>query len=121
MGWLLKLYSTSCYCAGFATDYLGDSDTEAKHALVLDRENRKLFVVPIAQANRFLQEQWPHVPEGEPLTMTTEEMMQSVMDALNEENWQEVSSVIDTEEIIRHMEAHYALVQEMTSWLDERK
>jgi hypothetical protein len=100
---------------------LGDSDTEAKHTLVLDREARKLFVAPIAQANRFLEEQWPRVPKSEPLTITTEEMMQSVMNALNEENWQEVSSVIDTEKIIRHMESHYALLQKMTTWLDERK
>jgi len=101
--------------------HLGDSDTEAKHALVLDREARKLFVAPIAQACRFLQEQWPHALDEEPLTITAEEMMQSVMDALNVENWQEVSTVTDTEEIIHHMEAHYALVQEMTTWLDERR
>ena len=37
-----------------------DSDTEAKHALVLDREARKLFVAPIAQASRFFQEQLVH-------------------------------------------------------------
>jgi hypothetical protein len=101
--------------------HLGDSDTEAEHALVLDREARKLFVAPIEQTSRFLQEQWPHMPEGEPLTMTAEEMMQSFMDALNIENWQEVSSVVNTEEITCRMEVHYALVQEMTTWLDERK
>jgi hypothetical protein len=38
-------------------------DTEAKHALVLDREARKLFVAPIAQASRFLQEQLVNAPK----------------------------------------------------------
>jgi hypothetical protein len=102
--------------------HLGDSETEARHWLILDREARTLYVAPLRQANRFLQEQWPREEaSSEPVTMTSEEMMQAVLDALNMQNWQEVPATVDTGEIMRRMQAQAQLVQEMKTWLDQHR
>ena len=60
------------------------------------------------------------MPASEPVEMTQEEMRQAVLDALNMQNWQEVHTTINTDEVMRKMQAHATLVQEMTSWLDQR-
>jgi hypothetical protein len=97
--------------------HLGDSDSEATHELVLDREERKLYVGTARAVNRFLQEQWPPLPTGE---ITQKEAMQSLLDSLNAENWEEVQTTINPDEIMRKMQEHQQMVQEMTTWLDGR-
>ena len=97
---------------------LGDSDTEADEWMILDREARQLSIAPGSRAGRLLAEQWPHEPQGEPVTMTQEEMMQAVMEALNVQNWTQVQTTINTDEIMQKMQAHQQLVAEMGAWLD---
>lgn len=99
--------------------HLGDSESPATHALVLDRVARKLYVGTVRQVNRFLQGQWPRV-STEPARISQKEMTQSVLDALNMENWQEVHTTINPGEIMREMHEHQQLVQEMKTWLDQR-
>jgi hypothetical protein len=99
---------------------LGDSDREAKHALVLDRQERKLYAAPMREAGSFLDRQWPPIPNPEPVTMTKEEVEHAVLDALNIENWAEVSSVLDTAEITARMQKHQELVAQMKHWLDQQ-
>jgi hypothetical protein len=101
--------------------HLGDSETEAHHWLLLDRQERALYVAPVRQANRFLHKQWPQKTAGEPVAMSQEEMMQVVMNALNTQNWQEVQTEINTEEIMRKMHAQAQLVQDMQTWLDQQR
>jgi hypothetical protein len=49
---------------------LGSSDSEAKHALILDQEQLALFVAPVREAQKFLAEQWP---KELPIRMSKEE------------------------------------------------
>src|SRR5262245_9226680 len=39
---------------------LGSSESEAKHALILDREHFEVFIAPVRDAERILTEQWPN-------------------------------------------------------------
>jgi len=97
---------------------LGDSETEADEWMILDRIARCLFVAPKRTAERWLSERWPHEQVSESVTMTQEEMMQAVMDALNIENWTQVQTTIATSEIMRKMRAHRQLVAQLQAWLE---
>jgi hypothetical protein len=90
----------------------GSSDSEAKHALILDQEQQALFVAPVKEAEKFL-EQWPKEP---PVTMSQEEYTALVMKALkNVKPPKDVSM----DEIHRRIEEQYALVEAMQQWLDK--
>src|ERR671932_159314 len=61
-------------------DYdLGSSDSEARHALVLDRKKLEIFIAPVKVAQTFLTEQWPPEP---PLRMSQEEYLAKISEAL---------------------------------------
>ena len=51
---------------------LGSSDGEAAEWLVVDRRSRRAFVAPVAEARRFLRDQWNESPVG-PAVLTQEE------------------------------------------------
>jgi hypothetical protein len=43
----------------FLANYdLGTRDSKAQHSLILDREQHKLFIAPVEEAEQFLREQW---------------------------------------------------------------
>ncbi len=97
-------------------DYdVGSSEYPAKHWLVLDRRERRLYALPEAHARHLLRDQ--HPPRGEPV-------------ALSREAWERL-----TDELNRHMQAimndpeHHRLVleqmaredtltRELHQWLD---
>ena len=66
--------------ASLAAYELGSSETPATHTLLLDRDERRLFVAPIAVAAAFLAAQW--TPRGE---LPTDELrFGSVLDLASE-------------------------------------
>jgi hypothetical protein len=96
-------------------DYdFGSSDSEAKHALILDREKLALFVAPVREAEKFLREQWPKEP---PVTMSQEEYTALVMKALKNVK---PPTDVSIAEIQRRIERQYALVDELQQWLDKQ-
>jgi hypothetical protein len=38
---------------------LGNSNSEAKHSLILDREKHAVYIAPVKAAEVFLKQQWP--------------------------------------------------------------
>jgi hypothetical protein len=95
-------------------DYdFGSSDSEAKHALILDQKELALFVAPVREAEKFLSEQWPKEP---PVTMSQEEYTALVMKALKHVK---PPKDVDIAEIQRRIERQYALVEELQLWLDK--
>jgi hypothetical protein len=96
-------------------DYdFGSSDSEAKHALILDQKELTLFVAPVREAEKFLSEQWPKVP---PVTMSQEAYTALVMKALKNVT---PPTDVSIAEIQRRIERQYALVDELQQWLDKQ-
>src|SRR5918998_3376160 len=61
-------------------DYdLGSSDSEARHALVLDRKKLEIFIAPVKEAQAFVSAQWP--PQA-PIRMSKEDYQAMVSQAL---------------------------------------
>jgi hypothetical protein len=92
----------------------GSSDSEAKHALILDQKELALFVAPVREAEKFLSEQWPKEP---PVTMSQEEYTALVMKALKNVKPPKDVSIA---EIQRRIERQYAPVEELQQWLDKQ-
>jgi hypothetical protein len=92
---------------------LGSSDSEAKHALILDREKLEVLIAPVKEAQSFLTKQWPPEP---PLRMSQEEYLATITKALK--NIKQPDD-IDIEEIQRRLDAQFALIEEMQRWLDK--
>ncbi len=93
---------------------LGSSDSEAKHALILDQEQQILFIAPARDAEKFLQEQWPKAP---PIRMSKEEYNALVMKALKNLTY---ARDVSMKEVERRMKEHHALIKEMEQWLDKQ-
>jgi hypothetical protein len=91
---------------------LGSSDSEAKHALILDQAILEIFVATVKEAEKFLTKQWPPQPP-----MRQEEYLAKISIALK--NIQPPSD-IDIEEIQRRIDEQYALIEEMQQWLDKQ-
>jgi hypothetical protein len=95
---------------------LGSSDAEGSHSLILDRTERRFYVAPRRDAQRFLAQQWP---KTEPVHMTPKEW-QEWTDTLTStmQSVQRSRGAIDMEEIQRRMEEQYAPVEALQEWLD---
>jgi hypothetical protein len=91
----------------------GSSDSEAKHALILDQKEFALYAAPVREAEKFLSEQWPKEP---PVTMSQEEYTAFVMKALKNVK---LPTDVSIAEIQRRIERQYALVEELQLWLDK--
>jgi hypothetical protein len=96
-------------------DYdFGSSDSQAKHALILDQEQQAFYVAPVKEAEKFLAEQWPKEP---PMRMSQEEYTAMLTKALKNVK---PPKDISIQEIQRHIERQYALVEELQLWLDKQ-
>ena len=94
-------------------DYdLGSSDSEAKHALILDQAILALFMARVKEAEQFLHEQWPPQP---PIRMSQKEYLAMITTALKKVK---APSDIDINEIQRRIDEQYALVEALQQWLD---
>ena len=89
---------------------LGSSESEAKHALILDREHFQAFIAPVRDAERFLTEQWPHVPQ---VRMSQEENVPRVS-IINSPH------IMSEEEIQRWIKEKYTMIEDMQKWLDKQ-
>jgi hypothetical protein len=103
-----------CHGAGLLPINLGSSDFEADHWLILDRQERQLYVAPVATARRFLQEQWPPLPELAP--EEEQSLLEAIQKAVEELHhaWHPPSS----EELEARLIASMQLCKEMVAWLD---
>ena len=104
----------TCDGAGVLPLNLGSSDYNASEWLILDREERKIYVAPVATAKRFLQEQWPPLPE---LTPEAEEALsEAIQKAIKELShmWQPPSN----EELQARLLQTQQVFTEMVAWLD---
>jgi len=102
-------------CLELAGHRLGNSDEEAAELLVLDRQESRAYVAPVAEARRFLREQWQESAPTGPVTLS-EADMQAVMDRLRRE--MESRPVPTPAEIMASLQEQYRLHRELVSWLD---
>ena len=86
---------------------MGSSKSEATHCLILDMEKIELLIGPVKEAHVFLTEQWPPEP---PIRMNLKEELAQLSEALKNVK---PPDDIDIEEIQRHIEAQYALIEDM--------
>jgi hypothetical protein len=99
----------------YLQDYdLGSSESEAKHALILDQEQHALFVAPVREAEKFLSQQWP---KEQPIRMSPEEYIAVVSKSLKHVKH---PRDISMEVIHRLRNEQYALVEELQLWLDKQ-
>jgi hypothetical protein len=90
---------------------LGSSDSEAQHSLILDRQDRKLYVASVKDARTFLAQQWPELKPA----MTQKEYLALITKALKNVKFNEP----DLDEIQRRIEEQYALVEALQNWLNK--
>src|SRR5687768_817452 len=64
----------------FLQEYdLGSSDSEARHALILDRNKHQIMIASVKEARKFLEAQWPPQPT---IRMSKEEYLDMLSKAL---------------------------------------
>jgi hypothetical protein len=99
----------------FLTDYdLGSSESDARHALILDRHERKLSIASITDADTFLAQQWPKLPAVHLTREEWEALQTKVITTMKRKE-----QLIDMEEIHRRIEAQYAVVEALQHWLNQ--
>jgi hypothetical protein len=91
---------------------LGNSDSEAKHALILDRENFKVYIAPVREAERFLKEQWS---SEQPIGMSQEEYLAKISIVVKK-----IKRAREIENIQQRIDEQYALIESMLQWLDKQ-
>lgn len=91
---------------------LGSSESEARYALILDRNKLELMIASVKEARKFLAEQWPPLP---PIRMSKEEHIAMISEALKDIKQ---PADIDVKEIQRRIEEQYTIVENMQKWLD---
>lgn len=96
---------------------LGSSECEARDFLVLDRVERKLYVLPARQARELLHQQWLTRPDAPP-TVDSIEAVQALLENFTDEaGWEEVQ--VDMAEVERRMQAQGQLLEALVAWLDQ--
>jgi hypothetical protein len=88
---------------------LGSSDTQALHALLLDRKARALYVGRRMEVIRFLADQAPPAP-----AITIEEFQAYMLEAMAK------MTLPNRQEITRRMQEEARLCQELQAWLDRQ-
>jgi hypothetical protein len=92
----------------------GSSEDDAQHALILDRQARKLYIASIKDTDTFLGQQWP---KTEPIRLTREEWERFKAEAIK--NIKQKQENINMEDIHRRMEEQYAIVEDLQHWLNK--
>lgn len=91
---------------------LGYSDADAEHAIIIDRQENRASVSPIREARRFLDAQWPPLPE---LTLEQTEAFREEAKRLLQE-WRE--RPIDEDAITQSIQEQQGRFGRMMSFLD---
>jgi len=96
----------------------GSSDGEARQWLLLDREARVLYALPVREAMTLLHQQWDRRPDAPPVLESPEEL-QAVLDAFTDvTGWQEVT--VDMAAVEQRMREQGARIAAMLDWLDQQ-
>jgi hypothetical protein len=95
---------------------LGYSDVDAEHCLVIDCHESRASVAPIAQAEAFLRNQHPPLPELTPYER--EDLQRQFLEILAQRRQQERR--IDNAEILRRMDEERCAVARMLAYLDQQ-
>ena len=113
--WLAFLsYIQHSAVSPFLKEYdLGSSDSEARYALILDRDKLEIMIAPVKEAQAFLSEQWQPLPETR---MSKEEYLEMLSKALK--NVKQPHG-IEIEEIQQRIEEQYTIIEDMQIWLDK--
>ena len=89
---------------------LGSSESEAKHALILDREQHEVYIAPVQDAENFLMKQWRH---QSPILMSHKENVPKISIITS-------PHIMSDEEIQRWIKEKYTMIEEMQKWLDKQ-
>ena len=99
----------------FLEDYdLGSSESEAKHALILDQVKLAVFIAPVKDAEKFLGEQWPQQPL---IRMAKEELVAKI--SIVRKNIEQ-PRYTDIETIQQRIKDQYAVIEDIQKWLDKQ-
>jgi hypothetical protein len=93
---------------------LGSSESEAKHALLLDRAQQEIYIAPVREVGDFLKWRWPQLS---PSRKYQEENIAKIAIALKH---RKQPHDIDIEEIQQRIEEQHVLIETMLSWLDKQ-
>ena len=97
----------------FLEEYdLGSSESEAKHALILDQVKLEVFIAPVKDAEKFLGEQWPQQPL---IRMAKEELVAKI--SIVRKNIEQPR--YDIEEMQRLIKDQRAMIDDIQKWLDK--
>ena len=107
----------NCLGLGFTIADLGSSDRDSTHWLLLDRETRQTYIVPVAAARRFLSQQWDDI---EPVGLDPEqfkEFHQRIAEAFN----RVMASIplVDMAEIEARMRQDRERLNQLINWLQK--
>ena len=90
---------------------LGSRESEAKHALLLDRAQQEIYIAPIREVEEFLKWRWPQLS---PSRKHQEENLAKIAIALKSRN------PYDIEEMKQRIKEQRVLIETMLRWLDKR-
>jgi hypothetical protein len=102
-------------CLALAPFQLGNSDFEAEAFLILDRQENRAYVAPVAEARRFLREQWNESPATGPVVLSAEEI-EAVMDRIRQEL--DARPLPTPEQVMAALQEQHRLHRELVAWLD---
>ena len=89
---------------------LGSRESDAKHALLLDRTQQAIYIAPVLEVETFLKWRWPQLS---PSRMHQEENMAKIAIALKRRN------PYDIEEMKQRIKEQRVLIETMLIWLDK--
>ncbi len=97
----------------------GSSEGKARQWLVLDRQARALYALPVYEAAGLLHQQWA-TRAGHPVGLESPEDLQAVLAAFTDERgWQEVT--VDLAVVEQRMREQGERLSEMLAWLDQQE
>ncbi len=99
---------------------LGNSDQEAEHWLLLDRQERVLSVAPEQAARRVLRQQWPAIITEHEQALTDEEWQRIVSEAM-QKAWAQTTQTYSMEDAQRMLTERQQKVDELVRWLDQQE
>lgn len=102
-------------CMALAPFNLGSSDDEADHLVVIDRQAGRAYVAPVAEARRFLREQWQESAPLGPVVLSEKEI-EAVMAHIRQQL--DARPMPTPEQIMAALHEQHRLHRELVAWLD---
>src|SRR6266699_950797 len=105
----------------------GSSETRPRYYLLLDRDEHRLYALPVRLAQQFLQLQWSEqgwYSENQPVTGVPSQVasVEDLAAVLNLDTWQEVTPPADFNvQVMAAMQRQGQLVHDLVAWLDAQQ